>query len=445
MKIMAKIYPKKEVGETFSSGIIGTIECKRFLENSKERSEHGRNLCYNRFLFSLLGICLIALSNPTLSVNQEFFIPENPLKGRFIFEQKGCITCHSIQGEGGNIGPDLGQEKFYGTFLQLASIMWNHSPEMLRRMRELDLPYPEFADTEMDELIAYLYYLRYLGEPGDLYRGKVVLENKGCLHCHSIGGKGGKLAPAFDQLAKYISPLYMAQALWNHGPDMNEEIKKSGLNRPVFERGEIVDLSAYIRSASKGTVREQVYMAPGNPKRGRKVLEEKGCTECHSLTGMKESIAPKLVDLNWDYNVTEIAGLMWNHGSEMEELMKERKISWPKFNGREMADLISYLYFLGLEDDPGDHELGEKLFVDKGCSNCHGNDEIKSGDIPNLSKTKTVYSATNIAQIMWNHAPVMEEKIAAKIMRWPKFTEDEMTDLYAYIRTLRKSKADEEK
>lgn len=445
MKIMAKIYPKKEVGETFSSGIIGTIESKRFLENSKERSEHGRNLCYNRFLFSLLGICLIALSNPTLSVNQEFFIPENPLKGRFIFEQKGCITCHSIKGEGGNIGPDLGQEKFYGTFLQLASIMWNHSPEMLRRMRELDLPYPEFADTEMDELIAYLYYLRYLGEPGDLYRGKVVLENKGCLHCHSIGGKGGKLAPAFDQLAKYISPLYMAQALWNHGPDMNEEIKKSGLNRPVFERGEIVDLSAYIRSASKGTVREQVYMAPGNPKRGRKVLEEKGCTECHSLTGMKESIAPKLVDLNWDYNVTEIAGLMWNHGSEMEELMKERKISWPKFNGREMADLISYLYFLGLEDDPGDHELGEKLFVDKGCSNCHGNDEIKSGDIPNLSKTKTVYSATNIAQIMWNHAPVMEEKIAAKIMRWPKFTEDEMTDLYAYIRTLRKSKADEEK
>jgi mono/diheme cytochrome c family protein len=312
-------------------------------------------------------------------------------------------------------------------------------------MRELDLPYPEFADTEMDELIAYLYYLRYLGEPGDLYRGKVVLENKGCLHCHSIGGKGGKLAPAFDKLAKYISPLYMAQALWNHGPEMNEEIKKSGLSRPVFEKGEIVDLSAYIRSASQGTVKEQVYMSPGNPKRGRKVLEEKGCIDCHSITGMKEGIAPKLVDLNWNYNVTEIAGLMWNHSSEMEELMKERKISWPKFNGREMADLISYLYFLGLEDDPGNPELGKKLFADKGCINCHGHEEIKGGDIPDLSQTKTIYSATNIAQIMWNHAPVMEEKIAAKIMRWPNFTEDEMSDLYAYIGTLRKNKTAEEK
>jgi hypothetical protein len=38
-----------------------------------------------------------------------------------------------------------------------------------------------------------------------------------------------------------------------------------------------------------------------------------------------------------------------------------------------------------------------------------------------------------MAQIMWNHAPVMEEKILEKVMTWPKFTGKEMRDLYAYL------------
>ncbi|MFQ5752862.1 MAG: c-type cytochrome, partial [bacterium] len=158
-----------------------------------------------RFLFFALLFLLLPLKGTA----QELTLPENPLKGRFVFEQKGCSSCHSIEGESGKIGPDLGQNKYYGSFLQLAGIMWNHAPDMLRRMRELELPYPEFSRTEMIELIAFLYYLRYLGEPGDLYRGKILVKEKKCLMCHSIGGKGGNSAPAFDKLGKYISPLYM--------------------------------------------------------------------------------------------------------------------------------------------------------------------------------------------------------------------------------------------
>jgi cytochrome c551/c552 len=370
---------------------------------------------------------------------QELTLPKNPLKGRFVFEQKGCLNCHSIKGEGGDIGPDLGQKKYYGSFLQLAGIMWNHAPEMLRRMRELDSPYPEFSRTEMVELIAYLYYLRYLGEPGDLYRGRILVKEKGCLVCHSIAGKGWESAPAFDKLSKYISPLYMAQALWNHGPEMAKKIKKMGLKRPQFERGEIVDLSAYIREASKATEREQVFMSPGNPQRGRIVLEEKGCLDCHALNGVGKDLGPDFGELKWDYSVTEIAGLMWNHGSEMAELMEEQKIRWPKFSGREMADLIAYLYFLNFTDKPGDPHKGQQVFAEKGCVNCHGADAKGGKYAPDLSKSKGLTSAIDMAQILWNHAPVMEERIAEKVMRWPQFTGTEMRDLYAYLHELLKS------
>ncbi|MFQ6113590.1 MAG: c-type cytochrome, partial [bacterium] len=252
----------------------------------------------------------------------------------------------------------------------------------------------------------------------------------------SIAGKGGNVAPAFDKLAKYISPLYLAQALWNHGPEMENQIMKMGLSRPKFEKREIVDLSAYIREASKGGEKERVYMSPGNPQRGEIVFKEKGCLDCHAMEGVGHDIGPDFEDLDWDYSVTEIAGVMWNHGVEMAAIMEEQQISWPKFSGKEMADLIAYLYFLRFSDKPGDAQEGQKVFSDKGCVHCHGVDAQGGEYAPDLSKSKGLVSAINMAQIMWNHAPVMEEKIAEKILRWPEFTGKEMQNLYAYLRTL---------
>lgn len=391
-----------------------------------------------------IGLFLISVLVFSLPLGgQEMPLPENPLEGRFIFEQKGCINCHAIQGAGGSIGPDLAKRKFYGSFLQLASVMWNHSPEMLRRMRELDLPFPEFSRTEMRELIAYLYYLRFLGEPGNLYRGRILVNEKGCLNCHSIGGKGERLAPPFDQLARYISPLYMAQALWNHGPAMDQEIRKRGLSRPTFERGEIVDLSAYIRSASRGVQRDQFYMSPGNPRRGAQVIHRKGCLDCHSPDSSSPGVGPDFQSLEWDYSVTEIAGLMWNHGSEMGRLMLERNMEWPRFSGTEMADLISYLYFLHFEDPPGDPASGYATFSKKGCKNCHRQKDEDAGAGPNLADIEFPPSAADMARVMWNHAPVMEEKAAEKIINWPNLTGQEMTDLFAYLQSRTKNTGQE--
>ncbi len=391
----------------------------------------------SKFRIAGLVLALSLLTIPCLA--QEMSLPENPLRGRFVFEQKGCASCHSIKGGGGDVGPDLGQNKFSGSFLQLAGTMLNHAPEMLRRMQELDLSYPEFSRSELVELIAYLYYLRYLGEPGDLYRGKILVREKGCLACHSVAGKGGDSGPAFDKLAKYISPLYLAQALWNHGPEMERQIVEMGLKRPRFEKGQIVDLAAYIREASKGTQRERVYMSPGNPTRGKAVFKEKGCLACHALNDDGEEIGPDLRQSDWDHSVTEIAGVMWNHGSEMAELMDERKMDWPEFTGKEMADLIAYLYFLGFNDEPGDAEKGHAVFAKKGCVNCHGQDARGGEYAPDLSESRGAASPIDMAQIMWNHAPVMEERITEKVMRWPTFTGEEMRDIYAFLRVLSKS------
>lgn len=384
------------------------------------------------------ALYLVALSIPLNA--QDVFMPENPLQGRVVFEQKGCITCHAIKGEGGDVGPDLGDKKFYGSFLELASIMWNHLPSMLGQMRELELPFPEFSRTEMVDLTAYLYYLRYLGEPGNLYRGKVLVKEKQCLTCHAIGGKGGKNGPSFDSLAKYISPLYLAQTLWNHGPLMEKKLKEKGLKRPVFHRGEIVDLSAYIRAAAKSSDTKQVYMSPGNPNNGRELFKKKGCFDCHAVNGLGADEGPDLGEFEWGYSITEIAGLMWNHGSAMASSMKEKEIRYPKFSGKEMADLIAYLYFLQFKDQPGSAQTGKKVFMEKGCNQCHGDNARGKDYAPDLTESHALSSPFNMVQIMWNHAPTMEERISEKTLEWPEFSGQEMRDLYAFLQSLANNK-----
>ncbi|NQV14748.1 c-type cytochrome [bacterium] len=385
---------------------------------------------------ALVSILVFNLFLITAVWSQELPFPSNPLKGRYVLEQKGCFACHSLKGVGGDEGPDLGEMQFDGSFLELASTMWNHLPEMLHRSKELDLSFPEFTNTEFSELVAFMYYLRYLGDPGDVSRGQILVKEKNCIICHQVGGKGGSTAPSFDKLAKYISPVYMAQALWNHGPEMEEELQKRGLDRIRFKGNEIEDLSTYIRAASKGTGSEQVFMSPGNPQLGKAVFQEKGCLDCHSLDGEGEDIGPDLRTMEWNQSVSEIAGNMWNHGSSMRNSMKTMEVSWPKFSGKEMADLIAYLYFLGFVDQPGDPMAGKKSFVDKGCANCHDFESAGQVDQPKLSIPASTLTEVDLARIMWNHAPVMEVRVSEKVLPWPRLSGEEMINIFAYIHEL---------
>ncbi len=106
-------------------------------------------------------------------------LPTNPIVGRIIFEEKGCINCHAIDGFGGDIGPDLVREKYYGSFYDLAARLLNHAPQMAIRVDLLGQKWATLTSIETDQLISYLFYLRYLGEPGNVEQGKELIRSKG--------------------------------------------------------------------------------------------------------------------------------------------------------------------------------------------------------------------------------------------------------------------------
>jgi len=77
-------------------------------------------------------------------------------RGAKLFREKSCADCHD-PGEGGSrVGPDLPASEAVRSPLLWASAIWNHAPAMAEQMRKNSLAWPQFADDEMRDLVAFL-------------------------------------------------------------------------------------------------------------------------------------------------------------------------------------------------------------------------------------------------------------------------------------------------
>jgi mono/diheme cytochrome c family protein len=383
---------------------------------------------------------VLTLARPYVVAAAEpaFLLPDNPLRGRGLLVEKGCITCHSILGEGGSIAPDLGKRRFNMSLSQIAIVMWNHSPVMMEKMHELKLPWPAFSAVEMADLIAFLYYmdyfLSYLEEPGNAQNGRQLFADKGCKACHALEGEGSSIGPSLERAKRYTSPIFMAQTLWNHGQEMATKMQQMGIAVPTFDGNEMADLLAYIRLTSQREAQERMYLPPGNPRQGEKLFADKGCTTCHALRGAGGGVGPDLAKEEFRQSLTHIAGIMWNHGPKMWQRMAEAGLERPEFTVTEMADLIAYLYFLRYIDEPGNAVSGQHLFA-ANCARCHAikGEGGKAG--PDLGKSKATLTVMGISAAMWNHAPRMRQTMQELGVDWPRFTTDAAVDLLAYLQS----------
>ncbi len=362
-------------------------------------------------------------------------LPTDPLQGRRVFISKGCGACHALWGGGGTAGPDLGKAGTGETLMQLAGKLWNHSPQMVEKMRERRMPRRNISQDEMRDLASFLYSLNYFDEPGDLQEGKALFSRKGCIRCHQVGAAGEGVGPDLDKYKGAMSPVFLAQAMWNHGPGMIGAMGRVGVSLPKFEKKEMAHLVSYIQASGRRSVAVRSYVVPGNPEQGKSLFQQKGCGRCHPVSPGKGGIGPNLWQQPFKAGVTEITAAMWNHGPGMWAKMKGEGISFPTFSGREMSDLLAYLYFLRFLDKPGDPVIGSKVFSDKGCASCHNLPGEGGGVGPDLSKGESIQSGIAWASAMWNHAPAMEQKVEEIGMPWPRFEGDEMRDLEAYLQS----------
>ena len=393
-------------------------------------------------LFISLTLFFVSVREPRALVEAaeagSAILPGNPLEGSQLFTEKGCLRCHAINGVGGVGGPDLGQGILKRSLLDIAGVMWNHSPGMAHVIEERRAARPVFKAPEMASLISFLYYIGSFDAPGDAATGERLFREKQCQTCHSLGGKGGKQGPALDSYTKYASPIYLSVGLWNRGKTMAGVMEAMGIARPTFERNNIPDLFAYIRSFGRSV--ERIYAQPGSPRNGERLFVAKRCVECHSVTPQGDPTRANLRTRLIKGSLMTISGAMWNHGPKMWADMARRGIPMSPLTTEEMSDIIGYLYFLQFIDPPGVAERGRIVFQEKRCGKCHLSPEKGVAPGADFAKSDKLKTQLEVVTEMWNHASTMEEKMLKESLEWPVFRGGEMADLMAYLTLLRAGK-----
>jgi mono/diheme cytochrome c family protein len=383
----------------------------------------------------LFLICILLWQRRGSPDRWNTFLVGDPHIGAQTFQQKGCSGCHSVLGAGAKLAPDLGLRGAAGSSMnELVIQMWNHAPRMWEQLKISNVSFPQFTPEEMANLFAYLYVTCYDDESGDRAHGELLFTQKGCIRCHSIGEtKGGSVGPNLRELGPVVTPIFWSQTMWNHAPAMETHMRELNIAWPQFEGEQMNDLLAFVRYVRGGPERE-FELLPANPRRGWALFREKGCISCHAIRGEGGNVGPDLgSDRPLPRTLTQMAGRMWNHSPEMWAAMKAKGIERPTFEGQEMADLITFLYSVRYFELGGSPIIGQQLFDERKCSQCHGSD-ARGGKVgPNLRKAGKVYTPVNIALALWSHGPRMYAKAEELGLGWPTLNEGDLSHLLAFL------------
>jgi putative heme-binding domain-containing protein len=145
--------------------------------------------------------------------------PGNPLAGDPAAIQEGsslfranCSPCHGLNAGGGGRGPNL------------RSGLWVHGGSDAAIFRTIsdgvpgtEMPANSFEDSEIWALVAYLRSVSAQTQgamAGDAAKGESLFFGKsGCVRCHMVKGRGGRLGPELTRVGAARSVAYLTESI----------------------------------------------------------------------------------------------------------------------------------------------------------------------------------------------------------------------------------------
>jgi mono/diheme cytochrome c family protein len=354
-----------------------------------------------------------------------------PEKGAALFfGKKQCAICHSINGSGGRVAPDLsGTRPGTPAMGWLTAVLWNHAPGMFRQMRHGNVAFPQLNTEETAHILAFLYQAANSDRTGDLSAGERVFHDKGCSHCHSIRHSGGNTAPDLSTTALAGSTSLWTRAMWNHAQSMVDPVTKALGRWPQFKGNEMRDLIAYA-GAGAPTPASGNQMR-GNAERGWQVFQSK-CIACHAVRAQGGNIGPALgPERDLPLGEAQFASVLWNHAPAM--LRSEKGASLPRLEGDEVADLRTFLGSLRYFEPAGSALVGERVFTERGCAHCHGQAAQGTKLAPPLRSEAEAFTTVSFTSALWKHGPRMMDRIEESGAKWPVLEATDVGDLVSFL------------
>ena len=258
--------------------------------------------------------------------------PGDAGRGKRLFSAKHCSECHGLTEAKIPEAKPVAQWASVGQPMALTDAMWNHATTMKAEFARRKLSWPELTSQDLTDMLVYLRNLpstRNAAAHVEITsgaNGQMLFESKGCAACHA-----SKIALA--PRLKGMTLTDIAVAMWNHEPKM----AAAGAKPVELESGEMRELVSYLWAG-------QFFEDQGSPAAGGRVFAAKRCATCHGETpNQAAGGAPKLLGTGRSFSAATMVSALWHHGPRMLDQMKTQGISWPRFDGLEMANLVAYL------------------------------------------------------------------------------------------------------
>ncbi|MFH1169140.1 MAG: cytochrome b N-terminal domain-containing protein [Chloroflexota bacterium] len=165
-------------------------------------------------------------------------------QGHKVYDEINCAYCHSINGVGGAIGPDLSSVASQLTKEQITTYLLNPDSMVPNTLH----PKLQFTTDELNALVAYL---ETLGAPVSYSAQAPILFDRDCAPCHIINGKGGTLGPDLSTVGSRRSIEFLEAFITDPASVI------AGTTMPGFKNtltsAQIQDLAAYLSSLKGGS------------------------------------------------------------------------------------------------------------------------------------------------------------------------------------------------
>ncbi len=270
--------------------------------------------------------------------------------------------------------------------------------------------------------------------PGNAKAGRDLIVSKGCIRCHSVWSAGGKRGPALASVGMGRNLYELCASVWSHWSRMNAVIERDNEARSLLSAMQFRDIIAYLYYLNYNS-------EPGEAGLGEKIFRSRGCFQCHAADPLEAAGKPgrAVYEMSQFTGPVALAVAIWNHGNDMFTYMSQKRMPWPQFQGKEVADLVAFLRASTRTPTememvvPGDPARGRTLFNSKGCGGCHKSGTSPSYAVPNLASSGSAASVSSLIAGLWNHHPRMSQMFAASGIPYPRISLPEMEDLLSYI------------
>ena len=362
-----------------------------------------------------------------------FEVKGSPERGKTLFLDSRCVSCHSIEGKGGNLAPELSKisSKLYPEriFLIIKNPheLWFRSQMPIFGFSDGDIQdlvtflVEEYVDLDLDEKQA-AQEIQLVGKANKV-QGQELIEKYGCTGCHTKieGAKDrGEIGLELTSIGSiHISHLDIGDVKvplkdrtvpnWLYNKMKNPRLFKPGLKMPdfSFNDSDTQAITTYLLSLKAEEVPAYYSLALGEPPskyapQGQfgKILDKYSCLVCHIINGRGGEMAPNLsqegsrVKKEWLEHfmkapdtirpiLPERMPLFKILNSEDEALYAYFRTTLVDDRIEDLADSVSKMAL----NDPEAILLGRKLYYEKySCNACH-QINLKGGVIgPDLTR-----------------------------------------------------------